>query len=66
MIDVLLAGVPAQRALPAAVVPTVLAAGHAVQVEQDADAVLLCRLKGPIERVHRGDERWVLFARLQN
>ena len=34
MVDVLLARVPAERSLAAAVVPAVLAAGHAVQVEQ--------------------------------
>ena len=40
----------------------VLAAGHAVQVEQHADAMLLRRLERPVQRVHARDERRVLLG----
>ncbi len=61
-VDVLLAGVPAERSLPAAVVPAVLAAGGSVQVQQDADAVPAGRAEGPVDRVERGKEGRVLLG----
>ena len=62
MVDVLLAGMPLELALAAAVVPAVLAAGCAVQVQEDADAVPAGRAEGPVHRVERTEERRILLG----
>src|SRR5258707_738198 len=53
---------PAELSLPAAVVKAILAAGHAVQVEQDTDSMGIRGAKRPVNGIHRRDERGVFLG----
>ena len=55
--NVVLAGMPAQRALPAAVIPAVLTTGNAVEVQKDADVIRFGGAESPVQSLDAAHKR---------